>query len=108
MPKSADKAAELVLGLAPVLTPKPKTFVPMTESEMGAYAGKYVNHNDGPEILLKDGRLLARLQGKEMPIGKSADGRLLTRGPDEVEMIPVPAEGSPKFLFMGFRAFKRR
>jgi CubicO group peptidase (beta-lactamase class C family) len=108
LPKSADKAAELVLGLAPVPAPNPKKFVPMTEAEMRGYTGKYQNHNDGPEILLKEGRLVARIGGKEMPIGKSADGRLLTRGSDDVEIIPVPAEGPPEFLFMGFRAFKRR
>ena len=107
LPKSADKAAELILGLAPVPAPKPKTFVPMTEAEMRAYAGKYQNHNGGPEILLKEGRLVARVEGKEMPISKSAAGRLLTRDSDEVEMIPVPAEGQPEFIFMGFRAFKR-
>ncbi|MCU1273750.1 MAG: hypothetical protein JWO48_1181, partial [Bryobacterales bacterium] len=64
------------------------------------------NHKDGPEILLKEGRLLARVEGKEMPISKSADGRLFTQDSDEIEMIPVPAEGRPEFLFVGFRAFK--
>jgi CubicO group peptidase (beta-lactamase class C family) len=107
LPKSADKAAELVLGLVPALAPKPKTFVSMTEAELHGYAGKYRNHNDGPEILLKEGRLLARADGKEQVIGKSADGRLFMQGSDQVEIIPVPAHGPPEFLFMGFRAFKR-
>lgn len=108
LPKSADKAAELVLALAPAPAPTPRKFVSMTEPELRAYTGKYKNHNDGPEILLKEGGLVARIGGKEMRIGKSADGRLWTRGPDEIEIIPVPAKGAPEFLFMGFRAFKRQ
>jgi hypothetical protein len=79
----------------------------MTEAEMRGYAGKYQNHKEGPEILLKEGRLVARIGGKEMPIDKSADGRWLTRDSEEVEIIRVPAEGPPQFLFMGFRAFRR-
>jgi hypothetical protein len=37
-----------------------------------------------------------------------ANGRVFTEGPGMIEIVPVPAQGSPEFLFVGFRAFKRQ
>jgi CubicO group peptidase (beta-lactamase class C family) len=106
LPKTADAAAELVLGLAPKPAPRPK-LVPMTEAEMRAYAGRYVNYKEALDLVLRDGKLFGIVGGKEMTLDKSADGRLFHEGSEEIDIVPVPAQGAPDFLFSGFRAFKR-
>jgi CubicO group peptidase (beta-lactamase class C family) len=108
LPKTADAAAELVLGLEPMPPPKPKSAVPITEAEMRTYVGRYLNYNEALEIILRDGKLLCKLNGKEVPLDKSADGRLFNRSSEEINIVPVPAQGIPDFLFNGFRAFKRQ
>ena len=35
-------------------------------------------------------------------------GRLFTDSAESEDIVPVPAQGPPEFLFMGFRAFKRQ
>lgn len=108
LPKTADAAAALVLGLEPKPAPGPKSPVPMTEAEMRAYAGRYVNYKEALELVLRNGKLFGKIGGKEMPLDKSADGRLFHEGSEEIDIVPVPAQGAPDFLFSGFRAFKRQ
>ena len=108
LPKTADKAAEIVLGLPPKPPSKPKSAVAMTEAEMHGYVGRYSNRDSMAEITLRDGKLYEKAEGRELQLAKSADGRLFAEGPEQVNIVPVPAQGPPEFLFIGFRALKRQ
>jgi CubicO group peptidase (beta-lactamase class C family) len=107
LPKTAEKAAELVISLAPKPEPKPTAAVAMSEAQMRACVGRYTNFNDSREIVLRDGKLFVKVGDKELPLGRSAAGALFTEGAGEIDLIPVPAHGTTEFLFSGFRAFKR-
>src|SRR6185295_10392164 len=99
LPKTAAKAAGLVLGLAPEPALERKAAVPMSDTEMQAYVGRFANHKEDVEIVLRDGKLFMKQRDKETALAKSAAGRLFTEGRDpndeSDDIVPVPAQGAP-------------
>src|SRR3989442_12764136 len=68
--KTAEKAMELMLPLKPKEADKPKPELPMSESEIAGYVGKYGQRSVSHEIILKDGKLFLKQVENEVPITK--------------------------------------
>ena len=107
LPRGADKAAELVLGVAPEPT-EPREPLPMTLEEMQRYAGKYSSGTSRSELAVKDGKLSASPGGEVTKVG---DNRFIwgatEDGPTTTFQLVPGADGQPAFLVRKGRALKR-
>jgi CubicO group peptidase (beta-lactamase class C family) len=102
MPRTADKALEVVLALpAPKETP-PAAMAPLTGREAQRYAGVYSQGGQKVEIVLKDGRLFVTLGGRETELRRTGEHRF-TPG-----AFFVTGEGGVvEYLHVGGRSWKK-
>jgi CubicO group peptidase (beta-lactamase class C family) len=108
MPKTAEKAMELVLSLEPKPPAKPAEEIAMTSEEIGKCAGRFRNGTDTEELLVNDGKLMLKRAARESEVVKLGEGRFRTK-PDRAEFLLVPGkDGKAEFLFRGGRALARQ
>lgn len=110
MEKTFTRALDLLLpGVAPAAA-EPRREVPMTADEMRRYVGTYENRWP-MEIFVRDGRLVLRRFGTELPITKVGENRFFVQpegAPQPQEFVIVPgADGRPEILQMFLWAFRR-
>ena len=109
--KTAEKAMELMLSLDAKVKAKPKQTLAITEAEIGEYVGTYKNNPESAEILVKQGRLVLKLEDGELPITKIGDFQFLITKPDESEreeFVLVPgADGKVEYLHIGRHALRK-
>lgn len=108
--KTAEKAMELMLPLKP--SPfQHKPHILMSENEMNKCVGKFGQREVTAEIFLKDGQLVLKTAGSELPVRKIGDNRFAA-GPSEtnqnLEFALVPdAAGRIEYFQSGLRSQKR-
>ena len=83
----------------------------MDAGEMAKYAGSYVSPPARVDLILRDGRLYFRRDGREAEAMKVGDLRFQVAPagagtPQRFALVPGP-DGAIGFLHMGSRAFKR-
>ena len=106
--KTLNKATELALGLKEDQPEKPAAVAPLTAGEMAEYAGSYSHAPETWEVLVKEGKLYVKADGKEHQMTKTGE-RKFTFGPsNENEVVFAPGKsGKIEFIFMGLYAAKR-
>jgi hypothetical protein len=108
--RAAEKAMELMLSLKPKEADKPKPELPMSESEMAGYVGKY-GRSASYEIILKDGNLFLKQGENEVPITKVGENLFAVTLPGSarpMQFALVPgADGKVEYLHAGLRASRR-
>jgi CubicO group peptidase (beta-lactamase class C family) len=108
--RAAEKAMELMLPLKPKEADKPKPELPMSESEMAGYVGKY-GRSASYEIILKDGNLFLKQGENEVPITKVGENLFAVTLPGSarpMQFALVPgADGKVEYLHAGLRASRR-
>jgi len=111
LPRTVEKATELLLPLEPEPVPKPKQTLPLTEAEMGGYAGVYKNGSTTAEIAIKEGKLVLKMRGAEFPLSKLSADRLGFTPPGaprpEELVVVMGADGKPEYLHRGGRSLKK-
>ncbi|GEM_PF-5690957 len=103
---------EMFLPLTSKADSKPKPLQPMTESEMKKYVGIYrVPNRLDTEIVIKDGKLLMKEFGAEMPLTKIGENRFSFQFPgdgnSEEIVFKIGDDGKPIYLHHLVWAFKR-
>jgi CubicO group peptidase (beta-lactamase class C family) len=108
IPRVAEKALELVLGVAPPERELPGKALPLTEEEVRRFAGVYSNGKTTIRLVARDGKLLAPAGGEVTKIGENRFRRTGgVAGPDS-EFVFVPGEdGRVEYLVRGGRALKK-
>ena len=108
LPQVADKAAELVLSVGPE-PPEPRKPIPMTQDEMGRYAGKYSNGLTTLELRIRDGKLYVLPGGEVSKIGDNRfmAGKMPDGSTNFFQLVCGP-DGGPRFLLRKGRALKRQ
>ncbi|HEY5884297.1 MAG TPA: serine hydrolase, partial [Pyrinomonadaceae bacterium] len=108
--ETVDKAFETVMPVKPVPQRKPKTALRIDEAESQKYVGQYYNPPDDIEIALKQGQLVFKQAGVELPISKIGEQRLQIQppaaGPLELKMAIGP-DGKVEYMYSSLRAFKK-
>jgi len=112
LPKTLEKALELMLPLAAKSEVKPKPALPMNAAEMRRYVGVYANPNRWTaEILMRDRKLVLKQFGAELPITKIGDSRFSVQPPNASQpqefVIGLGADGNPAYLHQLVWAFKK-
>ncbi|MFN0120956.1 MAG: serine hydrolase domain-containing protein [Blastocatellia bacterium] len=108
--RSARKAMEMVVPLA---APEPPTAPPaltMTAEEMANYVGSYINSESiRAELIVQDGKLFARLGGRQFAINKIGDHRFQAPGGAQLSefVLLAGADGKPEFLAAEMWALRR-
>ena len=107
LPKTAAKAAELMLPLEPAVEPK-RVVRTMSAAEMAAYAGAYSNNRRLIELMVRDGTLYARADGVQQPLVSYGENRLsATNGPPAEYFVVRGGDGTPRYLCVGLRALRK-
>jgi len=108
MRQTLDKAFEIGLELKSGNDPKPAPVTPATVAELSQYVGTYLHEPTTWEIYLKDGKLFARLEGKDYVLTKSGDRKFTYGEQNENELVFAPGKtGKIDFLFWELYAAKR-
>ncbi len=112
LPKTVEKALELLLPLESKRNIAPPEVQEMTLAEMAEYVGLYNNGGDPVEIFIREGRLFLRTGKSELQLTKIGDRRLLMKEPgastpDELVMLPDKG-GSIAYIQVGSGALKRQ
>jgi len=108
---TVDKAFETVMPVKPRQPVSPKTAIKIDEAESQKYVGQYFNPPDEIEIAMKNGQLVFKQLGMELPISKIGDERFQivppsAAGPIELKMI-TGEDGKVEFMYSSLRAFKK-
>ena len=110
--RTAERALELLVPLAAKVAPALPPTLAMTAAEMQPYVGLYGQPSRWTaEVRVKDGGLVLKQFGLELPLRKVADGRFQVQlprapGPQDV-VIRLPANGQPGYLHQFVWAFRR-
>lgn len=111
LPKTVEKATELLLPLEPQPVPQTKLPLPLTEAEMGGYVGVYRNGSTTAEIAIKEGKLVLKMPGAEFPLSKLSADRLGFTPPGasrpEELVVVMGADGKPEYLHREGRSLKK-
>jgi Beta-lactamase class C and other penicillin binding proteins len=109
--ETVDKAFETFMLVTPRLEVKPKTALKIDEAEMQKYVGQYFNPPDEIEIVLKDGQLVFKQIGIELPMSKIGDQRFQIQPPGSPGTIELKMktgeDGKIEFMYSSLRAFKK-
>ncbi|HKG79008.1 MAG TPA: serine hydrolase domain-containing protein [Pyrinomonadaceae bacterium] len=109
--ETVDKAFETVMPVKPRQGVKPKTALKIDEAESQKYVGQYVNPPDDIEIGLKNGQLVFRQIGMELPMSKIGEQRFQIQppaSPGTIELKMMTGEdGKVEFMYSSLRAFKK-
>ncbi|HVF41838.1 MAG TPA: serine hydrolase [Pyrinomonadaceae bacterium] len=104
LPRTRQRAMELALPLKPDPAEQPKPPAPDAD-EMRRYAGKYAHAPQTWEVLVKDGKLFLKEDGKDFELTKLGRDRF---GYEQGEVLFVPDErGRMEHIFMGLYAARR-
>jgi CubicO group peptidase (beta-lactamase class C family) len=108
---TVDKAFETVMPVKPRREVKPKTAIKIDEAESQKYVGQYFNPPDQIEIALKNGQLVFKQIGMELPMSKIGEQRFQIHppaapGPIELQMM-TGEDGKVEFMYSSLRAFKK-
>lgn len=108
---TVDKAFETVMPVKPRPEVKPKTALKMDEAESQQYVGQYVNPPDDIEIAVKNGQLVFKQAGIELPISKIGEQRFQIQPPASPRPIELKMttgeDGKVEFMYSSLRAFKK-
>ena len=108
LPRVANKAIELVLGITPernLLQTKP---IPVTDADLQNYAGVYSNGETSIRLIARDGKLLGPLGAEISKVGEHRFVRAAGFDGEETELVFVPgADGKIAYLCRRGRALKK-
>jgi CubicO group peptidase (beta-lactamase class C family) len=109
LPNTAEKALELMLPLTPKPIENPQSMA-MSEVEMRRCVGLFVQGSNSVELLLADGRLVAKRGNQQYPVNKVGEGRF-TAGPIERPVVSFAlvygADGRAEYFHAGERSLRR-
>jgi len=109
MRQTLAKAFEVGLDLKSTDDPKPVPVTPATEAELAQYVGSYSHEPTIWEIYLKDGKLYAKLEGKEYLLTKSGDRKFTYGEQNENALVFASGKtGKIEFLFWELYAAKKK
>lgn len=109
MRQTLGKALELGLELKSTEEPKPTPVAPATLAELTQYVGLYSHEPTTWEIYLREGKLFAKLEGKDYQLTKSGDRKFTYGEQNENELVFAPGKtGKIEFLFWELYAAKKR
>lgn len=108
---TVDKSFETLMPVKPRQVVKPKTAIKIDEAESQKYVGHYSNPPDEIEIALKNGQLVFKQLGMELPITKIGEQRFqitppAAAGPIELKMM-TGEDGKVEFMYSSLRAFRK-
>jgi CubicO group peptidase (beta-lactamase class C family) len=108
---TVDKSFETLLPVKPRQEVKPKTAIKIDEAETQKYVGQYFNPPDDIEIALKNGQLVFKQLGMELPITKIGEQRFQITPPAagrpiELKMM-TGEDGKVEFMYSSLRAFRK-
>ena len=108
LPRVAEKAVELVLGIPPT-PPEPRKKQPMTAEEMKRVAGTYGNGQTTITLRVKDGQLTGAVGGVVSKVGENRYLRPAVGGTPETELtFSTGLDGQGAYLIRGGRALKKQ
>jgi CubicO group peptidase (beta-lactamase class C family) len=112
LPKTIERASELLLTLEPRKESAALVATEMTNAEMAEYVGRYSNGGDPIAILVRDGRLFLRVDKNELELSKIGERRLMMQepgasAPDQLVMLPDKT-GRIAYIQIGSTALKRQ
>jgi CubicO group peptidase (beta-lactamase class C family) len=104
LPKTRQKAMELLLPLKPQVNESPKTLA-VNADEMRRYVGKYSHAPQTWEVFVKDGKLFFKEDGKDFELSKTGKDRFTY---EQGEILFVPdAKDEIEHIFMGLYAARK-
>ena len=108
---TVDKAFETVMPVKPRPEQKPKTALKIDAAESQQYVGHYINPPDDIEIAVKNGQLVFKQAGIELPISKIGEQRFQIQPPASPRPIELKMttgeDGKVEFMYSSLRAFKK-
>jgi CubicO group peptidase (beta-lactamase class C family) len=109
LPRSIEKAMELLLPLAPQTDTKAST-ITFTPADMRGWPGRYSHGPNVVEITGHNGKLFLKQGGSELPIQKLGDSRFATNhnGQSREFVIVRGTNGRVEYLHTGLRALARQ
>ncbi len=108
LPRTMDKAMELVLPLEAKGEEKPRRSIAVSASEMKDFAGVYSHHPMTWEIFAKDGKLFVRFNSAEHPLKRVDRLKFVYGASDENEIALFQGiDGKIKYLFADLYAAKK-
>ncbi|HEY7544674.1 MAG TPA: serine hydrolase [Blastocatellia bacterium] len=108
LPKTLEKAMELLLPLETKAEQKPRPALSMSAAEMKDFAGAYSHPPMRWEIFAKDGKLFLRFDGAEHPLKRVDKLKFVFGASDENEIAFVRgADGNIEYLFADLYAAKK-
>ncbi|HSE97146.1 MAG TPA: serine hydrolase domain-containing protein [Blastocatellia bacterium] len=108
LPKTREKALEMLLPLKPATDRAAAAEMPVGEKEMEKYIGLYSHAPQVWEIFAKQGKLFIKQEGVESPLIKTGNFRFRYGSAGENEIVLVPgADGNAEFLFTGLYSAAR-
>jgi CubicO group peptidase (beta-lactamase class C family) len=108
--ETVDKAFETVMAVKPRNEVKPKTALKLDQGEAEKYVGQYVNPPDNLEIALKNGQLVLRQVGIEVPMTKIGEQRFQIQPPTSsaIELkMKTGEDGKVEYMYSSLRAFRK-
>ena len=101
LPRSAAKAMEIVLGLAPDRRDTTPTAAALTSQEMARYVGVYSQGQRSMEIVARDGKLFLKQGQRETELQPTGELRL-----GSYSFVAAP-DGTIEYLHSGGRSWKK-
>lgn len=112
MSRTAEKAMETMIALAPKPAEEKPAELPVTEADKASWTGTYFHPPaQKVEIMLKEGKLFLRRGTSELEIRKTGENRFMTLAAGSSQgqrYVLVPGrDGAIAYLFSGGRALKK-
>lgn len=109
LPKSVQKALELILPLAPETAPAPRVALALEPADLRRFVGVYANGAQTWEIRERDGQLVLHDADGETPLVKTGPWRLSPAAALDLDVAFVAgAGGRAEYIFTGLYAGRRR
>lgn len=110
--KTSEKVMELMLSLRQKASAEPRVVLAISNAEISELVGTYTNKPEHAEILVKENKLVLKLEDGEFPITKIGDHRFSITKPDESELqefvVVRGVDGKAEYLHMGRHALKKQ
>jgi len=106
LPRSQDKAMELLLPLKPLERDEMNSAPPPSEAEMAGYVGRYSHAPQTWEVFVKEGKLWLKHEGVESELKKVGPATFAYDPGGELVFAPG-ADGKVEHLFLGMYAAKK-
>ena len=109
LPKSVQKAIELVLPRAPEAAPTPRVALPLEPADLRRFVGVYANGAQTWEIRAREGLLVLHDADGETPLVKTGPWRLAPAAALDLDIPFVAGDGGrAEYIFTGLYAGRRR